>query len=160
VTVAPWIDRYPQLFVARTFSKAAGLASLRLGAILAHPDSLAILRRAAAPFPVNLAALIAAEAAVADAKTMQRYVKNIFRLRPWFVEELQKLGYKSYPSAGNFVLIDFGSDGNDLIPFLAKQKIIVRDRRDIAPGHIRISIGTQKQMERLLKLIKRFQKSR
>ena len=55
----------------------------------------------------------------------------------------------------------YGSaDGNDLIPYLAKQKIIVRDRRDIAPGHIRISIGTQEQMERLLKLIKRFQKSR
>jgi histidinol-phosphate/aromatic aminotransferase/cobyric acid decarboxylase-like protein len=73
---------------------------------------------------------------------------------------LHKLGYKTYPSAGNFVLIDFAADGNDLIPYLAKQKIIVRDRRDIAPGHIRISIGTQEQMERLLKLIKRFQKSR
>src|SRR6201995_4690116 len=70
VTVAPWIDKYAQLFVARTFSKAAGLASLRLGAILATADSLAILRRAAAPFPVNLAALVAAEAAVAEGKTM------------------------------------------------------------------------------------------
>ncbi len=160
VTVAPWIDKYPQLFVARTFSKAAGLAALRLGAILAHPDSLAILRRATAPFPVNLAALVAAEAAVADSKTMQRYVKNILRLRPWFEKELHELGFKTYPSAGNFVLIDFGAAGPDLIAYLAKQKVIVRDRRDIAPGHIRMSIGTQKQMERLLKLIKRFLKSR
>jgi len=160
VTVAPWIEKYQQLFVARTFSKAAGLASLRLGAILANPDSLAILRRATAPFPVNLAALIAAEAAVADRKTMQRYVKSIFRLRPWFEKELRKLGFKSYPSAGNFLLIDFGDAGSDLITYLAKYKIIVRDRRDIAPGHIRVSIGTQKQMERLLKLIKRFLKDR
>lgn len=160
VTVAPWIDRYPQLFVARTFSKAAGLAALRLGAILANPDSLAILRRATAPFPVNLAALVAAEAAVADVKTMRRYVKNILRLRPWFEKELHKFGFNTYPSAGNFVLIDFAAAGPELINYLAKQKVIVRDRRDIAPGHIRISIGTPKQMERILKLIKRFLKSR
>jgi histidinol-phosphate aminotransferase len=160
VTVAPWIEKYPQLFVARTFSKAAGLAALRLGAILAHPDSLAILRRATAPFPVNLAALVAAEAAVGDVKTMQRYVKKILRLRPWFEKELHKLGFKTYPSAGNFVLVDFGAAGADLIANLSKHKIIVRDRRDIAPGHIRVSIGTQKQMGRLLKLIKRFLNSR
>jgi histidinol-phosphate aminotransferase len=160
VTVAPWIDKYPQLFVARTFSKAAGLAALRLGAILAASDSLAILRRATAPFPVNLAALVAAEAAVADRKTMERYVKNILHLRPWFENELHKLGFNTYPTAGNFVLVDFGDAGPDLLATVAKQKIILRDRRDIAPGHIRVSIGTQKQMERLLKLIKRFQKNR
>ncbi|MBV8514744.1 MAG: histidinol-phosphate transaminase [Acidobacteria bacterium] len=160
VTVAPWIDKYPQLYIARTFSKAAGLASLRLGAVLAAADSLAVLRRATAPFPVNLAALVAAEAAVADRKTMQRYVKDILRLRPWFVKELHKLGFNAYPTAGNFVLVDFGDAGSGLIAFLAKQKIIVRDRRDIAPGHIRVSIGTQKQMERLLRLIKRFLRDR
>jgi histidinol-phosphate aminotransferase len=160
VTVAPWIDKYPQLFVARTFSKAAGLAALRLGAILATADSLAILRRATAPFPVNLAALVAAEAAVADRKTMQRYVKNILRLRPWFEKELNKLGFNTYPTAGNFVLVDFGDAGPDLLAAVAKQKIILRDRRDIAPGHIRVSIGTREQMERLLKLIRRFSKGR
>jgi histidinol-phosphate aminotransferase len=86
-------------------------------------------------------------------------VKNILRLRPWFERELHKLGFKTYPTAGNFVLVDFGSAGPDLLANLTKQKIILRDRRDIAPGHIRVSIGTQKQMERLLKLIKRFLKS-
>jgi histidinol-phosphate aminotransferase len=160
VTVAPWIDKYPQLFVARTFSKAAGLAALRLGAILATADSLAILRRATAPFPVNLAAIVAAEAAIADRKVMQRYVKNIFRLRPWFEKELHKLGFKTYPTAGNFVLVDFGDAGSGLLTFLTKHKVILRDRRDIAPGHIRVSIGTEEQMKRLLKLIQRFLKSR
>jgi histidinol-phosphate aminotransferase len=160
VTVAPWIDKYPQLFVARTFSKAAGLASLRLGAILAHTDSLTILRRATAPFPVNLAALVAAEAAVAEAKTMQRYVKTVLRLRPWFEKELHKLGFKTYPTAGNFVLVDFGEAGADLITTMTKHKIILRDRRDIAPGHIRVSIGTQKEMQRLLQLIQLFLKKR
>jgi histidinol-phosphate aminotransferase len=159
VTVAPWIDKYPQLFVARTFSKAAGLAALRLGAVLATPDSLAILRRATAPFPVNLAALVAAEAAVADSQTMQRYVKNILRTRAWFESELHELGFKTYPSAGNFILVDFGAAGPGLVAKLAKQKIILRDRsKDLGLGHIRVTIGTQKQMERLLKLIQRFRR--
>ena len=71
LTVIPWIKQYPQLFVARTFSKAAGLAGLRLGAVIACAESLSILRRATAPFPVNVAALAAAEAAVSDPKTMK-----------------------------------------------------------------------------------------
>ena len=111
VTVVPWIEKYPQLFVARTFSKAAGLAGLRLGAVIACPDSLAILRRATAPFPVNVAALAAAEAAVGDPQTMKRYVRDILRTRAWFEKELHKLGVKTYPSAGNFLLADFGPGG-------------------------------------------------
>jgi histidinol-phosphate aminotransferase len=161
VTVAPWIDKYPQLFVARTFSKAAGLAALRLGAILACSESLAILRRATAPFPVNLAALVAAEAAVADKKTMHRYVRNILHLRPWFEKELHNLGFKTYPSAGNFVLVDFGAIASDLVATLAKHKIILRDRsKDMGGGHVRVTIGTQNEMRRLLQLIQLFLKKR
>ena len=65
-SVVPWIRKHPQLFVARTFSKVAGLASLRLGAVIACEKSLAAVRRAMPPYPVNLAALVAAEAAVAE----------------------------------------------------------------------------------------------
>ena len=60
-TAIPWLRKYPHLFIARTFSKIAGLASLRLGAVLAQADSLALVRRAMPPFPVNLAALVAAK---------------------------------------------------------------------------------------------------
>jgi histidinol-phosphate aminotransferase len=158
VSVAPWINEYPQLFVARTFSKAAGLAGLRLGAVIACAESLAILRRATAPFPVNVAALAAAEAAVGDSKTMKLYVKNILRAREWFEKELRKLGVKTYPSAGNFVLADFGPGGSEMCARLLAEGVLLRDRaKDIGPGLVRVSIGTQKEMERLLKLIKRHQ---
>ena len=157
LTVIPWINQYPQLFVARTFSKAAGLAGLRLGAVIACADSLAILRRATAPFPVNVAALAAAEAAVGDAKTMKLYVKNILRTRAWFEKELHKLDVRTYPSAGNFLLADFGPGGSELCSKLQTHGILLRDRsKDIGPGFIRVSIGTQKEMERLLKRIKRY----
>jgi len=156
VTVVPWINQYPQLFVARTFSKAAGLAGLRLGAVIACAESLAILRRATAPFPVNVAALAAAEAAVGDARTMKLYIKNILRTRAWFEKELHKLGVKTYPSAGNFLLADFGPGASEMCVQLQTKGILLRDRaKDIGPGLVRVSIGTHKEMERLLKLIKR-----
>jgi histidinol-phosphate aminotransferase len=157
LTVIPWINQYPQLFVARTFSKAAGLAGLRLGAVIACAESLAILRRATAPFPVNVAALAAAEAAVGDSKTMKVYVQNILRTRGWFEKELHKLNVKTYSSAGNFLLADFGPRGSALCRKLQTEGVLLRDRvKDIGPGMVRASIGTQKEMERLLKLIKRY----
>ncbi|MGB8473619.1 MAG: histidinol-phosphate transaminase [Candidatus Acidiferrum sp.] len=160
LTVIPWINRYPHLFVARTFSKAAGLAGLRLGAVLACAESLAILRRATAPFPVNVAALAAAEAAVGDPRTMKRYVRNILHTRAWFEKELHKLHVNTWPSAGNFILVDFGPGGSGLCAKLQAHGILVRDRaKDIGPGIIRVSIGTQTEMDRLLKQIKRYRKA-
>jgi histidinol-phosphate aminotransferase len=157
VTVVPWINQYRQLFVARTFSKAAGLAGLRLGAVLACAESLAILRRATAPFPVNVAALAAAEAAVDDSKTMKLYVKNILRTRAWFEKELSKLNVKTWPSAGNFLLADFGPGGSEMCAELQKKDVLLRDRsKEIGPGIVRVSIGTQKEMERLLQLMKHY----
>jgi histidinol-phosphate aminotransferase len=156
VTVVPWVQKYPQLFVARTFSKAAGLAGLRLGAVIACAESLAILYRATAPFPVNIAAVTAAEAAVGDPKTMKRYVRDILRMRAWFENELHKINVKTYPSAGNFLLADFGPGGPEMCRRLAAQGFLLRERsKEIGPGFVRISIGTRTEMECLVRLIKR-----
>jgi histidinol-phosphate aminotransferase len=151
-TAMPWIRKYPQLFVAKTFSKVAGLAALRLGAVVARKDSLALVRRAMPPFPVNLAALVAAEAALNDRATMQHYVNEVKRLRAWFAAELQKLDVKTYPSAGNFLLANFGPGGPPLFQKLEKQGILLRERsKDMGPGFVRITIGTQTEMRLLLK---------
>src|SRR5271155_5888006 len=111
VTVVGMIRKYPQLFVVRTFSKAAGLAGLRLGAVIAREDSLENLRRAMPPFPVNVAALAAARAAIRDRETLRGYVREVKRLRAWFAAKLKRLGGTTYPSAGNFLLADFGAEG-------------------------------------------------
>ena len=155
-TAMPWIRKYAQLFVARTFSKVAGLAALRLGAVIACEESLALVRRAMPPFPVNLAALVAAEAALNDRETMQRYVNGVKRLRVWFAAELEKLGVKTYPSAGNFLLANFGPSGPALFQKLEQQGILLRERsKDIGPGFVRSTIGTQSEMQRLLKSIRK-----
>jgi histidinol-phosphate aminotransferase len=153
-SAVPWIHKFAHLFVARTFSKVAGLASLRLGAVIARKESLALVRRAMPPFPVNLGALVAAEAAVKDRATMRAYVSEVKRLRAWLGAELQELGVKTYPSAGNFLLANFGPSGPALFQKLEKQGILLRERtKDMGPGFVRISIGTSAEMKKLLKAI-------
>ena len=155
MTAVSWIRRYPQLFVARTFSKTAGLAALRLGAVISREDSLKMLKRAMPPFPVNLAALVAAETAVRDQKTLRRYVRDVKNWRGWLGQELTSLGVKTFPSAGNFLLANFGPAGPTLFRRLEKRGILLRERsREIGPGFVRITIGTPSEMRELVKLIR------
>jgi len=156
VTVVPWIRKYPQLFVARTFSKVTGLAALRLGAVIACEDSLSLVRRAMPPFPVNLAALVAAEAAIGDRASMRRYVNEVKRERDRLAAELEILGVRTYPSAGNFLVANFGLSGPALFRKLEKQDILLRDRsKDMGPGFVRITIGTRPEMRCLLQAIRK-----
>ena len=155
VTVVPWIRKYPHLFVTRTFSKAAGLAGLRLGAVMACKQSLSIVRRAMPPFPVNTAALVAAEAALEEGVAIRKYVAETRRRREWFAAELKRLGMRTFPSAGNFLLADFGAQGPRLFKSLSSQGILVRERKEIGPGFVRISIGTETEMRRVVKVMQR-----
>jgi histidinol-phosphate aminotransferase len=150
-STVPWIHRYPNLFIARTFSKSAGLAALRLGAVIAAKDSLALVRRAMPPFPVNVAALVAADAALSDGKTIREYVRDIQRTRETFADALRKLGATTFPSAGNFLLANFGLAGPALFAKLERKGILLRDRsKDMGPGYVRITIGTPSEMKILL----------
>lgn len=156
LSAVPWIKRYPQLFIARTFSKAAGLAGLRLGAVMARADSLSLVRRAMPPFPVNLAALVAAEAAVQERKTIRAYVSKTLQLRSWFASQLNKLGVQTFPSAGNFLLANFGSTGSRLVAALEHKGILLRPRsHDMGSGFVRITIGTREELRVLLREIRR-----
>jgi histidinol-phosphate aminotransferase len=156
-TVLPWIRTFPNLFVVRTFSKAAGLASLRLGAVMADPASLSFLRRAMPPFPVNLLAMVAAEAALSEGSTIKKYVRETVRIRAEFAEELSRLGVAVFPSAGNFLLADFGPQGPALFAALARDGILVRERtKDMGAGFVRITIGSKAEMKRLLRVAERF----
>ena len=155
-SVLKWIRNYPQLFVARTFSKAAGLAALRLGAVFASEKSLALVRRAMPPFPVNLAALVAVEAALADSTTRLKYVQQVQVTGAWFAEELSRLGVKIFPSRGNFLLANFGRSGPAFFRKLERQGILLRDKsKEMGEGFVRITIGKQSEMATLLKTIRK-----
>jgi histidinol-phosphate aminotransferase len=155
-TILPSRDQAPNIFVARTFSKVAGLAALRLGAVIGCEESLKLVRRAMPPFPVNLAALVAAEAAADDRKAMRGYVDEVKRLRVWLSAELQEIGVRIFPSAGNFLLANFGPAGPSLFRKLEKRGILLRDRsKDMGPGFVRITMGTTSEMKELLRAIRK-----
>lgn len=157
VTVLPWITRRKNLVVTRTLSKAAGLAGLRIGCIFAHENMTKLFKRAQAPFPVGIAPLVAAEAALRDAGFTKRAVKEIIRGREILQNGLKAIGVRSFPSAANFVLADFGSCGPKIIESLERRGILVRDQSASVgrAGFARITAGTASQMRRFLTELRR-----
>lgn len=154
VTVVPWIRRHANLFVAKTFSKAAGLAGLRLGAVIAQRESLAFLKRAMPPFPVNVAAITAGVAAVQERRTIERCIRDTKRLREWFAAELKRREVRVFPGNGNFLLVDFGEGGPRLFKRLTRDAILIRERsKDLGPGFARITIGTRPELQALLRVL-------
>jgi histidinol-phosphate aminotransferase len=154
-TVLPWIRQYSNLLVARTFSKAPGLAALRLGCLFARPEILDVMRRACSPYPVNTAALVAAEASIRDARFLRGYTREVLRSRALLEKGLTRLGAKIYPSEANFILADFGPRAHRLVLALERKGILVRERKDFSrEGFMRISAGTRADTRRLLRAIK------
>jgi len=153
VTVLPWIRRYPNLIVVRTFSKGAGLAGLRLGCMFACPEVTSLLAKTREPFAVNTAALVAAYATLRNYGAVRRYAKEITVARSLLSKALQRYGVKMFPSAANFLLVDFGTAAPGLLSELKKRGILLRDRTSDfgRVGYVRITIGTQPQMRRLVR---------
>jgi histidinol-phosphate aminotransferase len=156
VTAIPWIRRHKNLLVTRTFSKTAGLAGLRLGCIFTNQELAATMRKAQSPYPVNAAALAAAEAAMRDQKFIARTVSEVRRSNQDLQQGLTALRVRYFPSAGNFVLANFGSRAKRTVAALNRKGILVRDRSsDFAgEGYVRITLGTPAQIKRLLKELK------
>lgn len=152
VTVLPWVRRRRNLAVTRTFSKAAGLAGLRIGCVFAHCETAKYLKRAQAPFPIGAAPLVAAEAALKDSAFTRRAAAEITRGREVLERGLRELGVHVFPSAANFVLADFGARGPRIISALASRGILIRDQSASIgrPGFARITAAKPVQMERFL----------
>ena len=158
LTILPWIRRYPNLLVARTFSKAAGLAGLRFGCLFGQPELLAAMRRACTPYPVNTAALVAAEAAIRDTRFLRNYAREILQSRAALENGLVRLGARIYPSSANFLLVDFGPRAKHLVRGLERKGILVRVRRDFPrEGFLRISVGTRVDTRKLLQAMEGIQ---
>ncbi len=156
VTVISWIRRHKNLIVTRTFSKTCGLAGLRLGCLFTNEELAAQMRKAQSPYPVNVAALAAAEAAMRDRAFIVRTVREVIRGRKELESGLGKLGVRCFPSAGNFVLAYFANRAKLIVATLERKGILVRDRSgDFAgEGYVRITLGTLAQTRRLLRELK------
>ena len=152
-TMLDQIGKLPNLFVARTFSKAYGLAGLRLGVMVGDVEQMSVLRRMASPFNVNAFAVECLAEALADRQFVADYVAQVIASRDWLHKELEKLSFKCWPSYGNFILCRFGDEKRAILEALRARGISLRDRPD-CEGCVRITVGKQQEMERLMAELK------
>jgi histidinol-phosphate aminotransferase len=154
-TALPLRHKYPNLVVTRTFSKAHGLAGMRLGCLFAAGETAAHLRKAHSPYNVNGLAVVAGQAALRDPEYTRRYAKQVLTARKYFEGELRRLKISFIPSSANFVLAKFGERAVAIKDALRDRGILVRDRSYEAPGWVRVTVGTIAQMKRLLRELAR-----
>jgi histidinol-phosphate aminotransferase len=150
VTALSEIQRVPNLYVTRTFSKVFGMAAMRLGCLFSHPANIAYLHKAQSPYSVNSLAVEAARAAVEDTGYVESYVAEVLAARELLCLGLEKLGIGYVPSSANFVLGQFGKRAAAVTAALRGRAILVRDRSYEAAGCVRITVGTRQQTRRLL----------
>jgi histidinol-phosphate aminotransferase len=151
---AAWLARFPNLLITRTFSKAYGLAGLRVGYGLGHPDVIDLLNRVRHPFNVNLPGLAAAEAALDDVEFLARsYALNAAGMAQ-LLAGLAELGIDTVPSKGNFLLAKVG-DAARINAELLKRGVIVRPVATYGlPEFLRVSVGLAGPNARFLEALK------
>ena len=143
----------PNLLLMRTFSKIFGLAGLRLGYGLAHPDLIAAFEKVRQPFNINSIAQAGALAALDDVAHTQRTRENNAAGLKYYAEAFINLGLEFVPSAANFVLVKVG-DGQKIFEAMQREGVIVRPMGGYQLGEwIRISIGTPPENERCRKAL-------
>lgn len=146
-----WVRRYPNLLVSRTFSKAFGLAGLRVGFAIAQPELTDLLNRLRQPFNVNTLAQAAAIAALNDTAFLEKSAALNAQGYRRLTEAFDKLGLEYVPSDGNFVLVRVGNDdsaGNRVNLALLQQGVIVRPVGNYGlPQWLRITIGLPEENE-------------
>ena len=149
-TVIDLVGQIPNLAVARTFSKAYGLAGLRLGLLATSAENMRWIRRVLSPYSVNSVALAALTAALEDQPYLEAYVAEVKRARMEFLVDLTGLNLRTWPTQANFVLVEIGEDHRGFVEHMRAAGILVRDRSADpgCKGRVRITIGTREQMRR------------
>ena len=145
------VDRYDNLIVTRTFSKAYGLAGLRIGYSVSHPDIAGLMNRVRQPFNVNLMSLAAALIALDD----EDYLADSVRLNSQGMKQLEdacgQMGLEYIPSVGNFLTIDFGRDAMPIYEALLHEGVIVRPIGVYGlPNHLRVTVGLPEENARFI----------
>jgi histidinol-phosphate aminotransferase len=156
-TVMDLVGAVPNLIVARTFSKAYGLAGLRLGVLAGPVELMKWVRRVLSPYSVNSLALACLPPALEDTAYLDWYVGEVKSGRGEFEEALDELGIRRWPSAANFVLVEIGAKHAEFVRLMSTGGVLVRDRSNDpgCDGCVRITIGTREQMREAAEVLRR-----
>lgn len=148
-----WLERFPNLVVTRTFSKAYGLAGLRVGFALAHAEVADLMNRVRQPFNVNSIALAAARAALDDQGFVAASYEHNRRGMSQLVAGLERLGASYIPSYGNFITF-YAGDAARVNAKLLEHGVIVRPIGNYGmPRHLRVTVGTEAENQRFLEAL-------
>lgn len=152
----PLIKKYDNLFVIQTFSKAFGLAGLRLGYIISNKSSIGIIQKVLSPYSVNIAAAVCASEASKDSVYIKKYVEEVNASKKIFLRELLSLGIKYYKTNANFVLLKIGPQAAIFCEKLKEKGVLVRNRSNdpLLQGCVRITLGTVSQTWQLIKALR------
>ena len=150
------IRHVPNLIVGRTFSKAYGLASLRLGMLVGNAQLLGYVRKVASPYNVNGIALHVLPAALADADYLAWYVAEVTAGRDRITAALDEMGVRYWPSAANFVLFEIGPRHKELVSRMRTKGVLLRDRSSDpgCEGCVRITVGIHDHVTRGLEALR------
>lgn len=149
-SAAEFIAKYPNVIVARTFSKIYGMAGMRLGYAVGAKEPIALINRQLTQDNGNAAVLAAALASLADSDYLVTCRARLNDTRRWLCAELAKDSRPFIPSHGNFVMIDMGSDTQPFIDQFRARHIVVGRRFASMPNFLRVTIGTQQEIEALM----------
>jgi histidinol-phosphate aminotransferase len=146
----------PNLIVARTFSKAYGLANLRIGMLAGNAELLKYVRKVSSPYNVNGMALNCLPVALADEKYVAWYSEQVRVGRDRMMEGLRELGVPFFPSHANFVLMNIGSKHKELVVTMRTHGVLLRDRSTDpgCDGFVRITIGLEEHVTHGLTALK------
>jgi histidinol-phosphate aminotransferase len=155
-TVLGDIGKVPNLVVARTFSKAYGLANLRIGMLAGAADLMKYVRKVSSPYNVNGVALDCLPVALADDAYVQWYAAQVNTGRERMMDGLRALGVDFFPSHANFVLMKIGSKHADLVKAMRTRGVLLRDRSTDpgCDGYVRITVGIDEHVTRGLAALK------
>ncbi len=149
-----WLQKYPNLVITRTFSKVYGLAGLRIGYSLSHPDVADLLNRVRQPFNTNTLAQVAAEAALADQAHIERSVTANSDGMQQISTAFKLMGVEFIPSVGNFISFRTALPEQQVYQALLQEGIIIRPIGNYdLPGYLRVTIGSHEQNERFLQAL-------
>ncbi len=144
------------VIVLKTFSKAYGLAGLRIGFAIARPELVRFMERVRQPFNVNLLAQQAATACLDDKKFLKLTRNTVLEGKNYLYDALGKSGLAYVPSVANFILIDVGRDCVEVFREMLKYGVIVRDMKQYGlKNFIRVTIGTREENQRFIKVLKK-----
>lgn len=151
-TVLDAIARFPNLFIARTFSKAYGLAGLRAGVLAGDATQMQMVRKVSSPYNVNAIALACLPVALSDRAFIDDYVRQVLQGRGRLMVQLTCHGVPYWVSQANFVLASIGTKHSEFVAGMRQRGILVRDRSNDSgcKGCVRMTVGTSEHTERLL----------